>query len=159
MISVNVTISNYEDITDKLTKLGQSLYMFDSAMASIGKALVDYYSVVGFNSQGGVFDDGSGGSGVWAPLASAYAAWKAKKIGTPILVGTNVPHMRDQFDYTADSDSVYISNTADYFKYHQSSESRSSNLPRRQMIGTNDDIRSIINDIIDADIKQKIASA
>lgn len=150
-MKVRVEITNVKEIQGKLDKLGQSLYILDEAMASIGKSLSTYFATVAFNSQGGVFDD------VWATLNETYAIWKAKKLGTPIMVGTSSPHMRDSFTFDATSMSVYVYNTSDHFDYHQSTEDRHK-LPRRQMIGVNDDVRGIINDIINEDIKSKIAS-
>lgn len=149
MISVQVQITNAAEISEKLGKLGESLYMMDEAMASIGKDLDTYFSTIAFNSQGGVYEN------VWSSLNDAYALWKAKKLGTPILVGTSIPHMRDSFTFESSSTSVYVYNTSDHFEFHQLGTSK---MPQRQMIGVNDDVRGIINDIINEDIKNKIAS-
>lgn len=150
MINVEVHITNAAEISQKLEKLGESLYMMDAAMATIGKDLSTYFATIAFNSQGGVY------SNVWVALNDAYALWKAKKLGTPILVGTSIPHMRDSFTFESTSTSVYVTNTSDHFEFHQLGTSK---LPQRQMIGVNDDVRGIINDIINEDIKQKIESA
>jgi phage gpG-like protein len=150
MLSVQVNITGGDEIKDKLDKLGQSLYMFEAAMDSIGQSLVTYYSTLPFNSQGGVYDN------VWPALSEAYALWKAKHLGTPILVADDTPHMQDSFTYQADQTSVTVGNSADYFEYLQLGTNR---MPQRQMIGVNDDVRGLINDIINSDIQAKIAAA
>ena len=65
--------------------------------------------------------------------------------------------MQHSFEATyPDLNSVAIGNTAPYFKYHQSKLARRK-LPRRPMMSTGGDVKSIIGLIIEADIKDKIA--
>lgn len=149
MLSIKVTITGANEIKAKLSKLGQRLYMFDAAMATIGKKLDTYYSTVAFNSQGGVFNT------KWDSLNSSYASWKAKKLGTPILVGDSIPHMRDSFTFESSSNRVTVYNTSDHFEFHQVGTRK---MPQRPMIGVNNDVRGLINDIINKDIKDKIES-
>lgn len=67
--------------------------------------------------------------------------------------------MKKGFDATfPDVNSVTIGNKMDYFKYHQSSAPRSK-LPRRVMMSTGGNVKTIIGDIIQADIEGKIEKA
>jgi phage gpG-like protein len=158
MLQVTVNLSQVEDIQDKLDKLGEKLYTFDLAMATIGQSLAEYYAGPAFDSQGGAFASDDDGGGLWPALNPAYALYKAKHYGTPIMVALGTPHMRDLFTYESDDNSVTVGNTASYFQYHQSTEERTGNLPRREMIGVNETVKGLINDIINADIRDKIAS-
>lgn len=80
--------------------------------------------------------EGSFGSGGWAPLSPAYAAWKAKRYpGKPILVRTGalkesltrrpfgVEELEEQF--------MVIGSDVEYGAYHQSG---GGNLPRRRPV-------------------------
>lgn len=148
MLQVSVKVSGGQETAARLTKLGQNLYLFKSAMESIGKATDEYFSSFPFTSQGGVFND------VWASLNAKYRLSKAKKYpGAPPLVASG--KMKKSFTYSATNTGVTISNTADYFKYHQSTEARHK-IPRRPMIEVNNAVLEIIGSIIQADIQKKI---
>jgi len=80
-----------------------------------------------FNTEGAVINQ------TWSPLKQAYAAQKAKKYpGQGILQATGA--MRNSFQGLWTANMAQVFNTADYFKYHQSNQPRSGNLPRRAMI-------------------------
>lgn len=148
-VSVTVKITGDKEEIAKLKKLGHSLHDFSKAMDMIGNEVVRYYSGQGFASQGGVFNN------VWPSLNPLYAKQKAVDYpGRGILVKTG--DMQRDFIYKATSKNVTISNTAPYFKYHQSTEPRSK-MPYRPMMIVNDEVKGIIEQIIQQDIKYKLA--
>lgn len=155
MLSVKVTITGDKQVLSKIKKLGQSLYTYDLAMKSIGKKLTSYFGNEVFASQGGALGE------KWPSLKPATIKRKNKMniiAGSMPLVGNNSPHMKDQFEYNAGSSFVVISNAADYFAYHQSNEPRRK-LPRRVMMKTTPEVRAMVKDIIDSDIKNKLSKA
>lgn len=150
-MQIQVTITGDKELLRGLKKLGQELYMLKSAMEDIGKDLSDYYSNEAFASQGGVFGT------PWPRLSSKYASRKARiYAGRSPLIASG--KMKESFDYKADNTSVYISNTAKQFKYHQSSAPRLK-LPRRAMIGKNRAIVDIVETIVKQEVTRKIKKA
>lgn len=80
-----------------------------------------------FESQGAIIDEH------WSPLKKGYAIQKAKKYpGKGILEATG--NMRSGFMTLWRPDMAAVWNKVEYFKYHQSNQPRSSNLPRRVMM-------------------------
>lgn len=148
MLSITVKVSGTKEVKAKLRKLGQELYMLQSAMTAIGDSLSKYYRDVGFSSQGGVF------GGQWPRLSPAYAARKAKEYpGRPILVKTG--KMQRSFEYDAKQTYVKISNEAPQFIYHQSTAPRLK-LPRRAMMGVNGAVKKTVNEIVKREINAKL---
>lgn len=155
-----------------LDKIGKSFVMFKDAFQSIGKELTSYFSQQVFNSEGGILGD------KWAPLNERYRNYKAtghtvldlalqreKRIGDGvnvypgrgILVRTGA--MQNSFTYDADNNSLTVGNTADYFVFHQSTREPREKIPRRPMMALNEDVKTIISEIIDKDIKDKLRDA
>jgi len=152
MLSVAITIKGDKETIAKLGKLGSSFLNFQMAMRSIGDELTRYYGNNVFNSQGGAIGQ------KWPALAQSTKDAKAKRFftATPLV---NTGAMKQGFTSTfPDVNSVTIGNKMDYFKYHQSSAPR-SHLPRRVMMSTGGNVKTIIGTIIDADIQGKIAKA
>lgn len=152
MLSVAITIKGDKETIAALGKLSSSFLNFQMAMRSIGKELTNYYGNNVFNSQGGAIGQR------WPALAQATKNYKAKKYftGTPLV---NTGAMKQGFESTfPDVNSVTIGNKMYYFKYHQSSAPR-TRLPRRVMMSTGGNVKTIIGTIIDADIKAKIEKA
>lgn len=80
-----------------------------------------------FQSEGAVIEER------WSPLKKGYALQKAKKHpGKSVLEATGA--MRGGFMTLWRPDMAAVWNKVEYFKYHQSNQPRSSNLPRRVMI-------------------------
>lgn len=68
----------------------------------------------------------------WAPLSPNYKKWKEKKApGKTTLVFSGT--MKESFDYEVSKTFLKISNSTDYFKFHQSREERKT-LPRRPIL-------------------------
>lgn len=149
MLQVQVTIKGDREMIAKLKKLDGGLTDFSDALGDIGNELKSYYSGQVFSSRGGVFGD------PWASLNSAYKRRKTKLYrGTGILEASG--KMRKSFKAKHGKNSLTISNTSKQFVYHQSSEPRTI-MPRRQMLGVNNDVRTIVRQEIDSDIKRKLA--
>ena len=73
-------------------------------------------------------------SGGWTPLKLSTIIDKAKKGygGKPILERTGA--LKKSFYRQVSSRRAYISSTSPYFKYHQSRQARTTELPRRPML-------------------------
>lgn len=151
VLNVSIKITGTEEDLRQLRKLGDKLTDYSDAMGTIGKELSSYYSGQAFASEGGVF------GAPWKPLTARYARSKAKKygFGAGLLVGHSTPHMRDSFKSDSSKTSATIYNTSPHFAYHQSSAPRHK-LPRRQMMGVNEDVKKIVKQVIEADIAQKM---
>jgi len=151
-LNVQIKITGDKETIAKLGKMGQSLLNFQTAMRSIGKELPSYFSNQVFGSQGGAIGER------WPALKQATKDSKAKKYFTATpLVNTGAMKRGFRAEYP-DFNSVMIGNVAPYFDYHQSKAPRSK-LPRRTMMSTGGQVKSIIGSIIDADVKQKITKA
>lgn len=155
-LKMSIEVTGDKQLVAKLKRLGVDLQDYTEAMKKIGKALAEYYSGPAFLSQGGVF------GAKWPRLSPAYQEYKIKHYRTfanSILVrGVGGDSMQNEFTYTPSKKGVIISNKASYFKYHQSTLARHK-LPRRQMMGVNSAIETIIRDLLNADIKAKLEKA
>lgn len=146
-----VKITGAKEVQDKLKRLGSSLYDFSVSMRAIGQDLGEYFANQAYASQGGVFGE------PWAPLSPKYAEWKAEHFpGRPPLVLSG--DMQRSYYAETGPQSVFISNKAEYFKYHQSTDARSK-MPRRATMGLNDPLRRVIVDIMQREVTQKIRNA
>lgn len=151
MLRITVEVIGTKRVMQKLETLGKAMYDMKRAMREIGKQAADYYANKGFNSRGGVFGNR------WAPLSSRYSARKQKFYrGKGILEASGA--MRDSFVSVSTRSSATITNSAGYFKYHQSTLPR-KRLPRRQMMGVNSAIKSMIKREIESEIRRKLRTA
>lgn len=149
-VSVTVHITGTNEEIAKFQRLGTKLHDFSKAMSLIGDEVIRYYDSQVFASQGGILGTR------WASLNPIYAKNKAKRYpGRGILVKTG--NMQRSFVARTTHESVEVTNTAPYFKYHQSSESRSK-MPYRPMMSVNSGVEGIIKRIIKDDIAEKIAT-
>lgn len=150
-LAITIEIKGDKQAISRLKKLGHTLLNFEDAMKEIGGELKKYYGNQAYASQGGVFND------KWPRLSPRYAAWKAKHYpGAGPLIRTGT--MKNSYVFESDRDSVTITNDAPQFKYHQSTAPRHK-IPRRATIGVNQDVRTIVQNIIDNDIREKMKKA
>lgn len=150
MLSVAITITGQKEEIAKLQKLKDKLTDFGSAMKTIGDEVVRYYAGEAYTSQGGVFDT------IWPELSPAYAKRKADKYpGRGILVASG--DMQRSFEADPHTDSVAITNTADYAVYHQSTDPRSK-MPYRPIMKVNDEVKDIVRQIMQDDISDKLGN-
>lgn len=153
-MQVTIRITGNAETKARLRKIGSGINDMKDAMEHIGQKVGHYYKNDVFMSSGGALGK------KWAPLKASTIRNK-KRAGfrqniTVPLVGSGT--MRDSFIAKSTKTNVIITNSTDYFKYHQSSAPR-RRLPRRQMIGINNPIKTIIRDIIKDDIARKIRNA
>jgi hypothetical protein len=162
-LKVHVRITGKEETIQKLKKLGQSFYTFEAAMDDIGEKLTTFYRDTVMSSEGSAIGE------PWDQLSSPYVIRKAtgntrkKPLGKGAYPGAGIlvasGKMQSSFDYSKTAKSVTIKNTDPKFKYHNSDEERTSNLPRRQVFKVTDAVNDMVNAIIDADIQKKIRKA
>ena len=115
------------------TQLSRHLALVEEALGDWTPAfqttteyLIEVFSTDVFEGEGAIIEEH------WAPLSRAYA-WQKQKMypGKGILERTGA--MKAQFSATYGPKFASITNTADYFKYHQSNQPRSK-IPRRVMM-------------------------
>jgi len=111
-------IEGEKQLSRKLVGISVKARNWRPQMRKIGKYLVGVFS-------GPVFD--TRGREIGEP-------WKKRKIPAPWPLLQRSGKMRRSFKSLPRMVSVEIMNTADYFKYHQSSKPRTSKLPRRVMM-------------------------
>lgn len=153
MLNVQINIQGTPELINKFKRLNSGLTDFSPAMTEIGKLVEDYYSGQVFSSQGAVL-------GLkWPTLKATTIKNKLKhypQYATTPLIRTGA--MKNSFKSKPTRKDVTISNTAEYFKYHQSTAARSK-LPRRAMMSINKDVKSIVKQVIEADIAKKLRTA
>lgn len=150
-MNIQIIVKGDKETKAKLNRLGKSIYNLKHAMELIGRDSAKYFSNQGYSSQGGVFGS------PWPPLSTRTLTSKNKSYpGRPPLVRTG--QMQNSFEYNANGSQVVITNSASYFKYHQSTLPRRK-IPRRQTMGINNPIKKIITEHIHNEIRKKIASA
>lgn len=149
-MQVTIEIRGSKETRAKLKKLGLELYNFRNAMKEIGTEVTKYYANDAFNSQGGEFGS------PWPQLSPKTIAIKSKLypqfVNMPLMASGT---MRKSFVATYNSNSVIITNSAPYYKYHQSTLPRKK-IPRRQMAGINDPVKRMIKATLKKDIQEKI---
>lgn len=149
-LRLTIKVSGDETVRRKLAILGNEVNKLPNAMKEIGRQAAEYYGSVGFSDKGRPWGE------PWQDLSTQYKKWKEKHFaGRPTLVRTG--DMQAGFFAKASDDSVTISNSVSYYKYHQSSAARKSNLPRRQMAGINGKIVSMVRSEIREEIRRKLA--
>lgn len=152
-MNITIRITGNTETRQRLKKIGSGINDMKDAMEHIGQKVGHYYQEDVFKSQGGVLGNR------WKPLAASTIRGKKKSFrqytSVP-LIGSDT--MRKSFISKSTKTNVIITNSADYFKYHQSSAPR-RRLPRRQMMGINNPVKTIVRDIIKEDIAKKIRKA
>lgn len=124
---ISVTLEGEKQLSRKFRDLPDDLGNARPAFRKVAYNLTNVF-------EDDVFDTDGGAIGVtWSPLSRAYAQRKAQKYpGQGILEATG--EMRDSFRNKYSNNRAEIYNVSPYFKYHQSSAPRSSDLPRRVMM-------------------------
>lgn len=147
-LDMKLEVEGAEQVKKMLTDLGLSVRDLKGAMTDVGDRAKKYFGGQVFASRGGVLGQ------PWPRLSPAYAAQKAKRYpGRPVLVRTGV--MQRSFVSRASTMSVEITNTAPWFKYHQSSAPRTK-MPRRAMLGIYSGMQADVTNIIAAALAKKI---
>jgi len=145
---VTINVTGLDRVNERLSALGASLHDFSGALAILGRQLILFYSDSVINSQGTALGSR------WAPLAQSTKDYKSVHWpGRGPLVRTGA--MQQSFYAENTADTLFVSNRAPYFGYHQLGTRK---MPQRQMIGTNARVETMIKTVLQADIKAKIAS-
>ena len=97
------------------------------AMKKIGVDLTDCFSGPVFETRGREIGE----------------SWTKRKDNLPHPILEKTGKMRKSFKYKSDKDSVEISNTTDYFKYHQSNKPRRK-IPRRILMKLDEKRKNVI---------------
>jgi phage gpG-like protein len=160
MAFITVHVTNLKESSEKLTKLAMSMHNFAPAMVEIGKALEHYFSTDVFESEGGALGSR------WKALSEPYGTVKRRTYDGRLILEKK-GNLRKSFYSEADPMSVFISNNArtprgaNLFAIHQlgtgSGSGRGHNIPARPMMGINEPVKSIIAQIIETDLRSKIA--
>jgi len=149
-MKVSIRVSGLDKQQRMLSKLKRHVFSLRGAMEEIGDEAIKYYQGQGFASQGGVFGER------WPKLASSTVRSKIRSYpqyaNVPLM---RTGRMKESFIKKVGNKQVEITNEASYFKYHQSTASR-SRLPRRTMLGINDPIKRMIKEVIEKDIRKQI---
>jgi len=154
MLSIQINVTGLDKAQERLTQLGASLHDFTSALTTLGKQLIIFYSQSVFISEGSALGKR------WTPLAASTQAEKDRDWrGRGMLVRTGA--MQQGFYSNVTPDTLLVSNSVPYFPYHQLGTSegrgRGHNIPARQMIGVNSTVEAMIKSVMEADIRAKIA--
>lgn len=148
--SLSLDVKGTAEVSAMLNGLGLDIQDLKGAMTDVGDRAIKVFSGQVFASQGGFIDQ------QWPRLSPRYAVEKAKHwAGRPPLVRTGV--MQRSFVKAVGPMEVTVSNSASYFKYHQSSAARRK-LPRRAMIGIYQGMQSDVTNTIAAALSRKIAA-
>lgn len=120
------SIEGEKQLMRRLRTLGDEVKDWTPALKEASDKLKKVFSQDVFKTQGAVIGEN------WNPLKPTYLAQKVKQGYSPSpLIKTGL--MKDSFKSEVTKDQAIISNSASYFKYHQSKEPRSK-LPRRVMM-------------------------
>lgn len=148
-MQVTIKVIGDKQFISKLEQVRGKLMEFTAAFAVLSRELTDYYGSKPFASEGGIYGDR------WEALSPIYARQKAKMYpGRGILVRTG--EMKRSFASTITPDALIIGNEAPYFKYHQSTEEPRTKIPRRPVLAVNEEVKSIVQQVIAADVAEKI---
>ncbi len=122
--NISWMIEGEKQISRNLLLLASRVKDWTPAFAETAYSLKSIFSKEVFDTEGAAINER------WAPLSKAYAYRKAQKYpGKGILEATG--RMRNGFMTLYRPDMAAVWNDVQYFKYHQSNQARSSNLPRR----------------------------
>lgn len=121
---ISWTIEGEKQLSRNLLLLSNKVKDWTPAFAETAYTLKSIFSQDVFETEGGAINES------WAPLSKAYAYRKAQTHpGKGILERTGA--MRNGFMTMWRPDMAQVWNDVEYFKYHQSNQARTSNLPRR----------------------------
>jgi phage gpG-like protein len=154
MLQIQVKISGVSEEIERLTRANIALLDYSVALTAVGEELKRYYSNDVFATQGA--DIGARWPALAASTIKARSGSHTRMIGASVgqpLVLTG--KMKESFTAKVTPLSLTIGNSAPYFKYHQSSAPRTK-LPRRQMLGINEEVKRIVQTIIAEDVKKKV---
>ena len=126
-LQLSFNIEGEQQLSRNLLIMAERVKDWTPAFRETAEELKSIFENDVFTTQGAVIDEH------WSPLKKGYALAKSKKYpGKGLLEATGT--MRHGFMTLWRPDMAAVWNKVEYFKYHQSNQARSSNLPRRVMI-------------------------
>lgn len=145
-------VEGVTELSRRLNFLDGELKDFTPAFRKSATSLKRFVAGEVFDSEGAVYGN------KWAPLNPAYEAFKKSKYpGKGILERTG--KMRKSFKTQHGRDFAVVFNSVDYFNYHQSRLSRSTNLPRRVMLKLDGPRKEMVVKIFQAEFFKKTKKA
>lgn len=143
MAEMSIKVTGSDKLTVRLNKLGTM--DLHPEFIQLGEFLKRYYSGEAFLSRGQIFGK------PWQPIKNVSSRSR-KYVGQPL---ERTGKMRNSFVAVAGKTQVQITNSAPYFKYHQSSAPRRV-LPRRVMLGVNNPIKAKTLELLNNGIKRQM---
>ena len=135
-MQINFVVDGQVQISRVLLGVSAAIQDWTPALSQSAEDLIEIFSYDVFETEGGAIDE------AWAPLSPAYEVQKERHFpGQNILTASGL--MRDSFTSMIDSTSLTIGNSAEYFKYHQSSAPRTK-MPRRVMMTLTENMREMV---------------
>lgn len=131
------TIEGEQQLSRNLRGIQESMGDWKPAFKKTASELKKVFSNDVFTSKGRAVGEN------WPPLKPTYLAEKREQGfagGTLVKTGK----MQKAFQSIVKPDSARMFNAIAYFKYHQSNQPRSSNLPRRVMMKLGNDQKTMI---------------
>lgn len=169
-MQITVTVTGLDETKTGFDVLAAQLNDFTDAFIVLGEALagVDgYFREAPFITQGDIFGER------WRALKTSTIREKTRHAGSMMagvspsmpLVGTG--KLRQGFKYAAGPMSLFIDNSVDYWKYHQTGTGemgdgpvpgvgRGKNLPKRMTLGIDDIVESMIANTLQNAVDYKI---
>jgi len=125
-LKLSWSIEGEKKLLRKLRNIGEGVKDWTPAFEKASTKLKDIFSNDVFKTRGAVIGES------WQPLKPKYLAQKRRQgyVDDP-LIKTGL--MKSSFVSEVTKDYAIISNTAEYFKYHQSNKPRNK-IPRRVMM-------------------------
>ena len=126
-LQISWSIEGEKQLSRMLIGMENDLKDLTQPFSDSADYLKQTYSRDVFNTQGAAIGR------KWKRLSPATVAAKARLgfSGGPLV---RTGKMQNSFQSVVSSEQAVIRNTAEYFKYHQSNQARSSRLPRRVMM-------------------------
>ncbi|SDP33134.1 Phage virion morphogenesis family protein [Arthrobacter sp. ok909] len=149
-LNLQIEITGDRETVRRLAAMGESLDRLPDAMRETGTYLTGFFSGEVFASHGGAIGM------PWPRLSPKTEAQKAREFpGRPMLVRSGL--MQRSFRSSFTDSSARVTNTADYFKYHQSDLPRTK-LPRRAMMELDAARQRAIAEIVRQAVNRKLAA-
>lgn len=125
-MQISWSIEGEKQLSRNIAQIGKEIKDWKPVFQKAAENLKEVFSEDVFRTQGAVIGER------WNPLKPKYLAQKLKD-GFPADPLVKTGKMKDNFQFLVKSDYAEIWNSTQYFKYHQSRESRNK-LPRRVMM-------------------------
>lgn len=148
-VELSWSIEGSKQLSRVLRNIGEGIKDWQPAFRETAEELKKIFSNDVFSSKGSVIGE------KWSPLKPRYLAKKLAQ-GYPADPLVKTGKMKAGFQSMFKGDYAEVWNSIAYFKYHQSSAPRSSNLPRRVMMKLGDQQKELVVKIFHTYWYQKV---